>query len=268
MSEAADRRGERRLFVRIESHDDPVQGLDGDHALLARAAESEAPHVYLRLWWNAPCIVLGRGYAAGLPRRVDRVGELPVLVRGSGGQVVVHGPGVLQVSLAVPEAVWTGSIDEAFGLFAQGVVRGLVRLGFRPEVGEIPEAYCPGRYDVAIAGRKIMGISQRRTRRALLVHGALNVAVAPEWLADHLEAFYAAAGVPGGPQRKWITSLHETQSGARDAAYAASAGGERPAAEQSRIEPSAVERAIIEGMREVCEETLGGRCTIRMEGNE
>src|SRR5690606_33941582 len=71
VSEAADRRGERRLFVRIESHDDPVQGLDGDHALLARAAESEAPHVYLRLWWNAPCIVLGRGYAAGLPRRVD-----------------------------------------------------------------------------------------------------------------------------------------------------------------------------------------------------
>ncbi|KLD59881.1 lipoate--protein ligase, partial [Lactiplantibacillus plantarum] len=34
--------------------------------------------------------------------------------------------------------------------------------------GEITRSYCPGDYDLSIAGRKIAGMSQRRTAEALV----------------------------------------------------------------------------------------------------
>lgn len=209
------------LIVRRDQPVDPGAGVDQDESLLKHAAsttlqlgnqvqEAQAGDaIHLRFWTNRPCIVVGRGYARRLPRPVERVGELPVLVRSSGGEVVIHGPGVLNMALAVPAHLWTGSIDEAFAAFAQGVVDGLHHLGLQAEVQEIADAYCPGRYDVAISGRKIMGTSQRRTREATLIHGSLNVAVSPEWLGGHIAAFYEAAQVDSRVDITRIASLHE-----------------------------------------------------------
>lgn len=208
------------LIVQRDEPADPAAGVDQDEALLNVAAgaapgqgaansSDPAEAIYLRFWINRPCIVVGRGYARRLPRLVDQVGELPVLIRASGGEVVIHGPGVLNVAVALPTSLWTGSIDEAFAAFADGVVQGLHKLGVAAEVREIPDSYCPGRYDIAIQGKKIMGTSQRRTRTALLVHGSLNVSVEPAWLAAHLQAFYRAAQVDTRVDVNRISSLHE-----------------------------------------------------------
>lgn len=209
------------LIVRRDEPLDPAAGVHQDEQLLnitstatpgtggVGQADVSGDAIHLRFWTNQPCIVVGRGYARRLPRLVEQVGELPVLVRASGGEVVIHGPGVLNMAVAVPTDLWTGSIDEAFAAFAAGVVDGLLRLGVQAEVREIPDSYCPGRYDIAIEGRKIMGTSQRRTREALLVHGSLNVSVSPEWLGGHIEAFYKAAQVDTRVDRTRISSLHE-----------------------------------------------------------
>lgn len=216
------RRDAIQLIVQRDEAVDPAAGVDQDERLLDMAAgvaahPGEGPPepagparvIFLRFWTNQPCIVVGRGYARRLPRLVERVGELPVLIRASGGEVVIHGPGVLNVAVALPTSVWTGSIDESFAVFADGVVQGLRKLGVAAEVREIPDSYCPGRYDIAVQGKKIMGTSQRRTRDALLVHGSLNVSVDPEWLAGHLQAFYRAVQVDTRVDVHRISSLHE-----------------------------------------------------------
>lgn len=184
---------------------DPLRGVEKDDLLMDMARETGRPH--LRLWYNAPCIVLGRGYARQLPRQVARVLGLPVLVRSSGGQVVIHGPGVLNVSLAVPSQLWSGTIDDAFVGLSLGVKRALLRLGWSASVGVVPESYCPGDHDVAVGGKKVMGISQRRRRETTLVHGSLNVSIVPRVYADVLTAFYQAAGIDDRPRTERIGTL-------------------------------------------------------------
>lgn len=185
----------RTTVVKVlgEVCDDPAAGVAEDDRLLTRTAQDGVPR--LRLWYNPHCIVLGRGYARRLPRPVSHVGGLPVLVRSSGGEIVLHGPGVLNISLAVPAVLWNGSIEEMFRAFSAGVADALRAHGYAVGVGMVPGSYCPGDYDVAIAGRKVMGISQRRTREALMVHGSLNLHVIPEIYAYVLDRFYAAAGI-------------------------------------------------------------------------
>ncbi len=237
------------LIVQRDEPADPAAGVNQDELLLDIAAgrgqgqvqgpaEPAVPAnaIYLRFWTNRPCIVIGRGYARRLPRLVERVGELPVLIRASGGEVVIHAPGVLNVAVALPTSVWTGSIDEAFAVFADGIVLGLRELGVAAEVREIPDSYCPGRYDIAIQGKKIMGTSQRRTREALLVHGSLNVAVEPEWIADHLQAFYRAAHVNTRVDVRRISSLHKWTAD---------------------VDSEAVEQALIAGVRSAWSERVG-----------
>lgn len=196
------------MYVRVlrETISDPVVGVEGDEELLQAAIVNGAPH--LRLWVNAPSIVIGRGYARRLPRPVERIDELPVLVRSSGGEIVLHGPGVLNVSLAIPTNVWSGQIHEAFAGLSAGVANALIHLGWRASVGEIPNSYCPGDHDVAVAGKKVMGISQRRVREGVLVHGSLNVSIVPEQYSGVLERFYAAAGIDDRPDVNLIGTLH------------------------------------------------------------
>lgn len=186
---------EQQTLVEVvrEVCDDPADGVARDDGLLESTGNDGRPR--LRLWYNPPCIVLGRGYARRVAKPVANVGGLPVLVRSSGGEIVLHGPGVLNVSLAVPTALWNGSIEEMFAGLSTGVADALRADGHRVTIGEVPGSYCPGDYDVAISGRKVMGISQRRTRASLLVHGSLNLYIVPEIYAYALEWFYAAAGI-------------------------------------------------------------------------
>jgi lipoate-protein ligase A len=113
--------------------------------------------------------------------------------------------GTLNVSLAYagPRDQASG-IDAAFRQFADALLEALRTCGVTGAVGEIDGSCCPGRYDIAIGGRKIIGIAQRRRQgakdgqllAAVLVHamvwaeGTLN----PE--IDLLERFLDEAGAP------------------------------------------------------------------------
>lgn len=199
--------GAIEIAVKEDECTDAGQGVAEDERLLEEAARSGRPQ--LRLWYNAPCLVVGRGYARKMPHPVERVFNLPVLVRSSGGEVVIHGPGVLNVSLAVPDAVWSGRIGEAFAGLSAPVAQALRGLGFAADVGPVPNAYCPGDHDVAVAGRKVMGISQRRRRGATLVHGSLNVAVVSELAAYLINSFYRAAGLEAQARAERIGTLYD-----------------------------------------------------------
>lgn len=186
--------------------------IDAEMALLdAALAEPDRP--ILRLWRTHRCLVvtplLAQRPAFDAAAQASAARGWPVVVRRTGGGPVPQGPQTLNISLATahPRATAPG-IDAAFQSFAGRVSDALRTCGLVPEVGEIAGSCCPGRYDIAIGGRKIMGIAQRRrmSRRqgkqddrlltATLVHAML-------WLEgdltagiDALERFLDAAGTP------------------------------------------------------------------------
>ncbi|MEZ5175939.1 MAG: lipoate--protein ligase family protein [Acidimicrobiia bacterium] len=100
---------------------------------------------------------------------------------------------------------WTRPIDDAASAMADGfarltraVVAALASFGIRGEVGETPGEYCPGKWSVHIAGRKVMGVGQRLTRTAAHVGGVIVVDGAQR-INEVLLPVYGALGLPFDP---------------------------------------------------------------------
>ncbi len=94
-----------------------------------------------------------------------------VLVRPFGGSAVPIDHGVLNVTLIMPEEP---PLDAAFRELAEWLVAALVDYG-RVDIGEVAAGYCPGRYDLALGGKKISGIAQRRLRGVVAVSAFVNL---------------------------------------------------------------------------------------------
>jgi lipoate-protein ligase A len=144
--------------------------------------------------------------------------DWPVVVRRTGGGPVPQGPETLNISLAFASArEQAPTIDTTFRDFAGRLIAALAACNVTAEIGEIEGSCCPGRYDIAIAGRKIIGIAQRRRQgkhgesllTAILVHAIF-------WLEgnltegiDALERFLAEAGVSQRFTREHMATLQE-----------------------------------------------------------
>ncbi|MSE22533.1 lipoate--protein ligase, partial [Lactobacillus parabuchneri] len=88
-------------------------------------------------------------------------------LRNSGGLAVVSDPGILNISLFIPQPDTAYSIDQAYE-----IIKGLISMSF-PQLDiqsyEVTNSYCPGKYDLSVNGQKIAGIAQRRTTNALVL---------------------------------------------------------------------------------------------------
>jgi octanoyl-[GcvH]:protein N-octanoyltransferase len=163
----------------------------GDDLLLGELAVP--PHrPVARLWQAAPSLVVPRrlsdltlfDHAAARSARRN----WPVVTRGSGGHAVPLQPGILNLTLAYPAASgW--SIDAAYRHLAGILVAALCATGIDARIGEVPGAFCPGRFDLSVGGRKVAGTAQRRrplpdgsslvlAHACLLVEGDLAPALA------------------------------------------------------------------------------------------
>lgn len=185
-------------------HDDSVlpaaKMIARDDLLLDEVARGLRPPT-ARLWQSEPCVVCPPAY-----RRLwdaAATGGGPPIFRSTGGGVVALGAGVALWSFAWarPEGE-AESIDDAYRLVAREISMAAAEHGIAAEVMEIAPAMCRGRYDVAVAGRKIAGLSQRRIvreqdgvrRAALLVHAFILIDAD---LADIEARCNALAGVLG-----------------------------------------------------------------------
>lgn len=146
----------------------PADHLACDEALLD-LCEAGAERAILRVWEPAaPFVVLG--YANRIAEHVDveacRRLRIPILRRTSGGGTVLQGPGCLNYALAVRHA-GQGPFAGLHAAMAHVLERH--RAMVERLTGRAVEA--AGVSDLAIDGRKVSGNSQRRKRRAALVHG-------------------------------------------------------------------------------------------------
>lgn len=170
--------------VRLERPASDVQMMvDGDMALLARVMGRGRPGLQWRCWQNRHCLVVPRHWSrlAGFRDAVLDC-PLPVALRASGGSAVVHGPHILNLSLAWMVAEGDGvGIREGYMRLTGPMIETLADLGVSAELSHVPGAHCDGRYNLVHEGRKLAGtaglIRPVEDARGLLLHASLSLCV-------------------------------------------------------------------------------------------
>lgn len=134
-----------------------------------------------RVWENVQCLVATRQHASK-PQFSGACAEMaqsgwPVVVRSSGGTIVPHGPGIVNVSI-VHQTPKT-DIDEGYRPLINFIEDALNRLNISHTWGARDHSFCDGRYNLLIDERKAAGTAARAKKHQgsvyWLVHGSLMV---------------------------------------------------------------------------------------------
>jgi lipoate-protein ligase A len=184
------------IEVRV-AHDVPTeQALAADEALLDAGRPLGRVSVISDL-----AVSVGVGVAADRPYLGRlRAHRVPVLRRASGGSAVLHGPGDLTWSIALPRTDPRVGRDfvHAYGRFGAPVVRALAAEGLAARWGPalgLADEYCllSGRGSVLIVGDRVVGgAAQHATGTGFLHHGVLARHVDPVRLGELFQLDRAA----------------------------------------------------------------------------
>ena len=148
-----------------------------DDMVLAQVMAGEAPAT-IRIWQTPQCIAVPRHFS--LHDRFDDAALTladrgwPITLRSSGGSAMPQGPGVLNVSMVFPHDR-PMSIEAGFQMLTDPLCGFFESLGLPASAGSVPGSFCDGRYNLVVDQRKIAGTAQRRKKRALLAHAALQI---------------------------------------------------------------------------------------------
>ena len=161
-------------------------GLRAEQDLLAAVCKGE--QAYGVLFWQPT------DKALVMPRRMSRLPDFeqacaavagsgwPVLLRETGGEPVPQSAATVNVALVYVAPRSEGDqnrIETAYQRLCQPLCDAVEGLGGQASLGEIDGAFCDGRYNVNLNGRKWVGTAQRwrqglsGTRPVVLVHGAM-----------------------------------------------------------------------------------------------
>lgn len=162
------------------------RGLQAEQDLLAAVCRGEQETA--SLFWQPT------DRALVMPRRMSRLPGFadasaasaangwPVLLRETGGEPVPQSGATVNIALvyAAPRSEGDhGRIELAYQRLCEPLCEALRAWGGEASVGEIDGAFCDGRYNVNLNGRKLVGTAQRwrqglgGKRPVVLVHGAL-----------------------------------------------------------------------------------------------
>ncbi|MBS0304220.1 MAG: lipoate--protein ligase [Proteobacteria bacterium] len=160
----------------------------------AVATGRAAAHV----WHATPGLIVPRQYTR-LPGWAEASRRHAVHVRASGGGVVPQGPGVLNLSLVWPAAANAPVVlDAVYAALCSELAAALARLDLRAVPQPVQGSFCDGRYNLAVAGRKLAGTAQawRRSggRTVVLAHAALVTIGDPQALTEQANAFERDVG--------------------------------------------------------------------------
>lgn len=161
-------------------------GLKAEQDLLASVCAGDAD--YGLLFWRPS------DHALVMPRRLCRLEGFteasetladigwPVLLRESGGEPVPQSPATVNVALVYVQPKTDHDrdrIENAYMRLCQPMLDVLSELGGEASLGEVEGAFCDGRFNVNLSGRKMVGTAQRwrqsqgGQRPVVLAHGAM-----------------------------------------------------------------------------------------------
>jgi lipoate-protein ligase A len=142
----------------------------------------------------------------------------PVLLRETGGEPVPQSSATINIALvyAPPRSEGDqGRIETAYRRLCDPICELLAELGGTPSLGEVDGAFCDGRFNVNLDGRKMVGTAQRwrqskgGQRPVGLVHGALLLDNERESMVEAVNRFNEACGLEQRVRAQSHIALHE-----------------------------------------------------------
>jgi octanoyl-[GcvH]:protein N-octanoyltransferase len=178
----------------LGAHFSALHSFASDDTLCASVGSGNSPAT-ARAWIHPQTVVLGI-QDTKLPHLKDGLDYLQQqgytsIVRNSGGLAVVLDEGVLNLTLVFPEQVKKIEINRGYDAMWQLVKQMFRDFPHQIEAREINGSYCPGSYDLSIAGKKFAGISQRRLRKGVAVQIYLCVSGSGKKRAELIKNFYS-----------------------------------------------------------------------------
>jgi octanoyl-[GcvH]:protein N-octanoyltransferase len=176
-----------------------------DEVLCRKVGEGLLPPIF-HIWRHRKAFILGLRDRR-LPNALKGMAALEqqgfqVTVRNSGGAAVPLDPGVVNVSMILPNAAGNLDFRQDFQSMVSVISQALKGYTKGVEKGEVFGSYCPGDYDLSIQGKKFCGIAQRRQTRAFIIQAFVNVEGSGESRGEFVKRFYKAASnhslIPGG----------------------------------------------------------------------
>lgn len=197
-------------------------GLQAELALLSAVCRGDRSHGVLLWQPTDQALVMPRRMSRleGFPeaaRQVEATGW-PVLLRETGGEPVPQSPATVNLALvyaAPSNEADRGRIETAYERLCLPLCALLEEWGGAASLGEIEGAFCDGRYNVNLNGRKLVGTAQR-WRQALggrqpvvLVHGAMLLDDQRDAMAAAVNLFNESCGLPQVVRADSHIALHE-----------------------------------------------------------
>ncbi|MDT8908709.1 lipoate--protein ligase family protein [Pseudomonas fluorescens] len=197
-------------------------GLQAEQDLLASVCAGDAE--FGLLFWRPS------DRALVMPRRLARLSGFeyacevsaasgwPVLLRETGGEPVPQSAATVNIALvyAPPRSEGDhGRIETAYRRLCDPICQLLDELGGVASLGEVDGAFCDGRFNVNLDGRKMVGTAQRwrqskgGQRPVGLVHGALLVDNECESMVAAVNRFNEACGLEQRVRAESHIALHE-----------------------------------------------------------
>jgi len=197
-------------------------GLLAEQDLLASVCSGESE--FGLLFWQPS------DKALVMPRRLSRLPGFeaacdasaaagwPVLLRETGGEPVPQSASTINIALVYAPPAREGDlnrIETAYRRLCDPICQLLDELGGVSSLGEVDGAFCDGRFNVNLDGRKMVGTAQRwrqskgGTRPVGLVHGALLLDNERESMVAAVNRFNEACGLDQRVRAESHIGLHE-----------------------------------------------------------
>jgi lipoate-protein ligase A len=155
--------------------------------------------------WRCTPALLVTPSETRLPRFDETAAQMqaagwPVAVRKTGGSACPVGPGTVQIA-TIEAGCPNATMSIKYDALAKLIQSTLTCFQIECRIAPVAGAFCPGRYDLSLEGKKIAGMSQRWFRnrqgiRCVIASASINVGESPERLANVVNVFYANAGSP------------------------------------------------------------------------
>jgi lipoate-protein ligase A len=188
------------VFGFVSVHERPLaDGISAEAEWMASAAATGRAAAHL--WRGEPGLVVPRSCTT-LPGWPAAAQVHRVLVRASGGGVVPQGPGLLNLSLvwradanadAHATARSPSGTEAIYRALCDALASALARLGIAAVPQAVQGSFCDGRFNLAVAGRKLVGTAQswRRVtgKPVVLAHAVIVVDADPQALTEVANAF-------------------------------------------------------------------------------
>jgi lipoyl(octanoyl) transferase len=213
-------------FVDTGAHD-AASNMALDEALLVMHEAGTAPPTLRVYGWCQPTLSLG--YAQNAQQEVDLAAchaqGVAVIRRPTGGRAVLHDQEVTY-SVVMPVALADGphTITEHYRRIGMALAAALQALGLpvhlaRPQVRAEPTRLpaspacfaALSRYELSVAGKKIVGSAQKRAQCALLQHGSI-----PLWL--NRQQLFQCLQVPAEHRATLVQAAYTTMGAVNEVA--------------------------------------------------